>query len=81
MYITIAGNISVRKTPLTKVLSQRLGFKALYESVGENPYLPYFYLDMHKYRFPSQIFFLSLCYRSGEMEFSKALNRHESKAV
>lgn len=59
MYIAIAGNISTGKTTLTRILSQRLGFKALCESAGENPYLSDFYRDMGTYSFQSQIFFLS----------------------
>lgn len=59
MYIAIAGNISTGKTSLTRILSQRLGFKALYESAGENPYLSDFYRDMSTYSLQSQIFFLS----------------------
>lgn len=59
MYIAVAGNISAGKTSLTRMLSQRLGFKALYESARENPYLSDFYRDMGTYSFRSQIFFLS----------------------
>jgi len=59
MYIAIAGNICAGKSSLTRVLSQRFGFNALYESATENPYLSDFYRNMANYNFQSQIFFLS----------------------
>ncbi|MBT9132759.1 MAG: Deoxyadenosine/deoxycytidine kinase [Firmicutes bacterium] len=59
MYVAIAGNICSGKTTLTEILSQRLGFRPLYESTRENPYLSDFYRDMANHSFQSQIFFLS----------------------
>jgi deoxyadenosine/deoxycytidine kinase len=49
----------VGKTTLTKILSDRFGWKAYFEKVRENPYLPRFYQDMHRWSFHSQIFFLT----------------------
>ncbi|HHE55016.1 MAG TPA: deoxynucleoside kinase, partial [Caldithrix abyssi] len=39
MYVAIAGNIGAGKTTLTRMLSQKLGWKAYYEKVIDNPYL------------------------------------------
>ena len=58
-FITIAGNIGVGKSTLTDLLSQKLGWKPVYEAVEENPYLADFYLDMKRWAFQSQAFFLS----------------------
>jgi len=59
LYIAIAGNIGVGKTTLTRLLSRELGWRAYYEKVIENPYLPVFYDDMQRWSFHLQIYFLS----------------------
>lgn len=59
LYIAIAGNIGVGKTTLTRMLSERLGWKSFYERVLDNPYLSDFYGDMLRWSFHLQIFFLS----------------------
>ncbi len=64
LFIAIAGNIGVGKTTLTQKLSQRLGWKAYYEKVVDNPYLSDFYADMKRWSFHLQIFFLSNRFRS-----------------
>jgi len=58
-FIIISGNIGSGKSSLTKLLSKRLGWKAFYEVVENNPYLEDFYYDMKKWSFHLQIFFLS----------------------
>lgn len=58
-FITIAGNIGVGKSTLVSLLSQRVGWKPVFEAVSENPYLSDFYLDMQRWSFHSQIFFLA----------------------
>lgn len=58
-FITIAGNIGAGKTSLTKLLSEKFGWKPFYESVEDNPYLRDFYADMKKWSFHLQIYFLS----------------------
>ncbi len=58
-FISIAGNMGVGKTTLTEKLSERLGWKALFESNDENPYLADFYTNMTHWGFHSQLFFLS----------------------
>ena len=56
--ILVAGNIGSGKTSLTERLGERLGWTTAYESVSDNPYLPDFYADMHKWSFHLQIYFL-----------------------
>lgn len=56
--IFVAGNIGAGKTSLTERIGARLGWKAAFESVADNPYLPDFYADMKKWSFHLQVFFL-----------------------
>ena len=56
--ILVAGNIGSGKTSLTQRIGERLGWRAAYESVSDNPYLPNFYADMKTWSFHLQIFFL-----------------------
>jgi deoxyadenosine/deoxycytidine kinase len=58
-HIAICGNIGSGKTTLTARLAKHLGWKALFESVDENPYLRDFYSDMNRWAFHVQIFFLN----------------------
>jgi deoxyadenosine/deoxycytidine kinase len=58
MYIAIAGNIGSGKSSLTKLLSDRYALTPIFEAVDENPYLEDFYLDMKRFAFHSQVFFL-----------------------
>lgn len=56
--ILMAGNIGSGKTSLTKLLGEKLGWQTAYESVADNPYLPDFYVDMKKWSFHLQVYFL-----------------------
>ena len=58
-FVAIAGNVGVGKSTLTDLLSQRLEWAPFPEAVDENPYLADFYLDMPRWSFHSQIYFLS----------------------
>ncbi|MGD9487806.1 MAG: deoxynucleoside kinase [Calditrichaceae bacterium] len=64
LFVAIAGNIGVGKTTLTKMLSEKLGWKAYFEKVIDNPYLSDFYKDMNRWSFHLQVFFLSNRFRS-----------------
>jgi len=57
-FVTIAGNIGAGKSSLAKLIADRLGWAAWYESVDDNPYLPDFYADMKSWSFHLQVFFL-----------------------
>ncbi len=56
--ILLAGNIGAGKTSLTERIGERLGWKAAYESVADNPYLPDFYKNMSAWSFHLQVYFL-----------------------
>lgn len=62
-HIAIAGNMGVGKSTLTAALADRLGARAFYETVSENPYLERFYEDMRRWSFHSQFTFLSQAFR------------------
>ncbi len=58
-FVAVAGNIGVGKTHLTTLLANHLGWRAYYEPVIDNPYLDDFYLDMKRWSFHLQVYFLS----------------------
>ncbi|MCK5032117.1 MAG: deoxynucleoside kinase [Calditrichia bacterium] len=64
LFVAIAGNIGAGKTTLTRLLSEKLGWRAYYEKVIDNPYLSDFYDDMNRWSFHLQIFFLSHRFKS-----------------
>lgn len=64
LFVAIAGNIGAGKTTLTRLLSEKLGWRAYYEKVIDNPYLQDFYDDMNRWSFHLQIFFLSNRFKS-----------------
>jgi len=63
-FIAVAGNIGAGKSSLTRLLSDRFGWKPYYESVADNPYLNDFYADMLRWSFNLQVYFLSNRFRS-----------------
>lgn len=62
-YIAIAGNMGSGKSTLAEFLSRTYGIAPFYESDDDNPYLPDFYLDMRRWAFHSQVYFLSSKFR------------------
>jgi deoxyadenosine/deoxycytidine kinase len=64
VFVAVAGNIGSGKSSLTRLLSERMGWKALYESVEDNPYLNDFYADMKRWSFALQVYFLSNRFRN-----------------
>jgi deoxyadenosine/deoxycytidine kinase len=58
-HIAICGNIGSGKTTLASKLAVHYGWKAMLESVDDNPYLRDFYDDMSRWAFHVQIFFLN----------------------
>ncbi len=63
-FITIAGNMGVGKSTLTRLLAKEMTWTPFYEAVDDNPYLADFFQDMRQWSFHSQIFFLSRRLRS-----------------
>jgi deoxyadenosine/deoxycytidine kinase len=63
-FIAVAGNIGSGKSSLTRILSERFGWKPYFESVEDNPYLTDFYADMKRWSFNLQVYFLSNRFRS-----------------
>ena len=57
-YIAVAGNIGAGKSSLVKWLCLTFGLTPFFEPQDENPYLADFYLDMKRWAFSSQLFFL-----------------------
>ena len=57
-FIGLAGNIGVGKTTFINFMSERQGWRPFYESVSNNPYLNDFYVDMKRWSFHLQIYFL-----------------------
>lgn len=56
--IAVAGNIGAGKSSLVDWLSRQFNMVPFFEPHDENPYLEDFYKDMHRWAFPSQLFFL-----------------------
>ncbi len=71
-FFAMAGNIGVGKTTWTTLLSEQFGWRPYFEKVKENPYLPFFYQDMKRWSFHSQIFFLTQRFKAHqEIQTSK----------
>ena len=62
-HIAIAGNIGAGKTTLSTLLAKNFGWNVHYESTDDNPYLSDFYLDMKRWSFNLQIYFLNSRYQ------------------
>ncbi len=62
MHLAVSGNIGSGKTTLTEKLAKHYGWRAEYESVDQNPYLPDFYEDMKRWAFHLQVYFLNSRY-------------------
>lgn len=58
MYIAIAGNIGAGKTTLTKMLARYYGWEPRFESVSFNPYLEDYYIDINRWAFCLETYFL-----------------------
>ena len=62
MHLALSVNLGSGKTTLTEKLAKHYGWKAEFESVDQNPYLPDFYEDMKRWAFPLQVYFLNSRY-------------------
>lgn len=62
-HIAIAGNIGAGKTTLCTQLGKNFGWDVHYESADNNPYLSDFYVDMQRWSFNLQVYFLNSRYQ------------------
>jgi len=62
-HVAIAGNIGAGKTTLCTQLGKHFNWDVHYESTENNPYLSDFYLDMRRWSFNLQIYFLNNRYQ------------------
>ncbi|MEZ4932425.1 MAG: deoxynucleoside kinase [Saprospiraceae bacterium] len=62
-HIAIAGNIGAGKTTLCAKLAKHFGWGTHFESAEDNPYLEDFYMDMQRWSFNLQIYFLNNRYQ------------------
>ncbi len=58
-YIAIEGNIGAGKTSLASMISEDFNAKLILERFKDNPFLPKFYDDQHRYAFPLEMSFLA----------------------
>ena len=64
-YIAVAGNMGSGKSSLVRFLCRRYPhIRPFYERNEENPYLADFYKDMGRWAFHSQVYFLTLKFRT-----------------
>ncbi|MEL7020102.1 MAG: deoxynucleoside kinase [Bacteroidota bacterium] len=73
-HIAIAGNIGAGKTTLCTQLGRHFDWQVHYESTDDNPYLSDFYMDMQRWSFNLQIYFLNNRYQ----QVLKILNGNET---
>lgn len=57
-FVVVAGNIGSGKTTLATILADRMGLALRLESVDDNPYLERFYVDMARWVFHLNMYFL-----------------------
>lgn len=58
-YIAIEGNIGAGKTSLSTMISQDFNARLILERFKDNPFLPKFYEDNHRFAFPLEMSFLA----------------------
>lgn len=57
-HVAVSGNIGAGKSSLVRALAQHYDWHPIFEPAENNPYLQDFYKDMHRWAFPTQIYFL-----------------------
>ncbi|MBK8021381.1 MAG: deoxynucleoside kinase [Chloroflexi bacterium] len=75
-FIAVAGNIGVGKSTLTRLMSAAFGWEPFLEAAAENPYLADFYVDMRRWSFHSQVFYLGK-----RLEHHRALVDHPGSVI
>lgn len=71
-HVAIAGNIGAGKTTLCTQLGKHFDWDVHYESTENNPYLSDFYMDMQRWSFNLQIYFL-------HNRYAQILNIHQGE--
>ena len=75
-FVSVAGNIGVGKSMITRLLGQSFGWPMYFEPVINNPYLDDYYQDMERWSFHLQVYFLSQ-----RFEVQKKIQDHGGSAV
>jgi deoxyadenosine/deoxycytidine kinase len=63
-FVSVAGNIGSGKSSLTRMIGDTFKWDSYFESVQNNPYLHDFYIDMKRWSFQLQVYFLSHRFRA-----------------
>lgn len=63
MHIAVSGNIGAGKTTLTQMLSKHYGWEMRLEPVVVNPYLEDYYMDIKRWSFALEVYFLKERFR------------------
>lgn len=58
-FLAVEGNIGAGKTSLASKIGQDFNAKIVFERFADNPFLPKFYHDQHRYAFPLEMSFLA----------------------
>lgn len=80
-HIAVCGNIGSGKTTLTSKLAKQFGWRALFESVDDNPYLRDFYTDMQRWAFHVQIYFLNSRFKQVHEIRTSAKNTIQDRTI
>ena len=75
-YIAVSGNMGAGKSSLVEFLQRHFPVTPFFETNDENPYLKDFYVDMSRWAFHSQVFFLTQ-----KFKLHQALSRAEGIVV
>ncbi|MDQ3193957.1 MAG: deoxynucleoside kinase, partial [Bacteroidota bacterium] len=81
VFVSVAGNIGSGKSSLTQLISKEFNWKPYYEKVNNNPYLKDFYLDMNRWSFNLQIYFLSHRFRTHKEILSKRISVIQDRSI
>jgi 2-amino-4-hydroxy-6-hydroxymethyldihydropteridine diphosphokinase len=70
-FVTIEGNIGAGKTTLAAKIGQDFNAKTVFERFADNPFLPKFYQDQHRYAFPLEMSFLADRYQQASDDLAQ----------
>ncbi|MEO8666705.1 MAG: deoxynucleoside kinase [Ignavibacteria bacterium] len=81
VFVSVAGNIGSGKSSLTHMISKEFNWKPYYEKVNNNPYLKDFYLDMNRWSFNLQVYFLSHRFKTHKEILSKRASVIQDRSI